>query len=413
MNKKIMYALSFMLIAVCCIFSVSAYDGDRPYDDTDKFPPESYKIIDGVVYHKAYDSETEKHYYEITDYFATEELAQKATEITNLRSEIDGIPVTELRFYENNNKKTYPNIKKVVLPDSLKVIGEEALWSFSGIKELKIPDSVEKIERAAFARMSSLEKIALPSKVTYISKNLFSGCEKLSKVVIKGDVYAIGESAFSGCTSLKKITLPDTVKSIGGGAFSKSGLTSITIPVTAYKGNYTLGDSNGVPVFKDCKSLTKVLFSDAEVKNFVISRDDFRNCTSLKKVYLPKSAKNIYISEGAFRNCKKLTKIYNTENIKEIGANAFRGCKALTTFTISSKVTEIGKTAFYGCTKLKKVTVNSSKKAPAIGKKAFGKTAEGIRFVAKNSTAAKSWKSAVKKSGLKNMKVCYVKYVNV
>ena len=167
-----------------CVSSVPVLvdDGDRPYDDTDKFPPEFYKIIDGVVYHKAYDSETKKHYYEITDYFATEELAQKATEITNLRSEIDGIPVTELRFYENNNKKTYPNIKKVVLPDSLKVIGEEALWSFSGIKELKIPDSVEKIERAAFARMSSLEKIALPSKVTYISKNLFSGCEKLSKV---------------------------------------------------------------------------------------------------------------------------------------------------------------------------------------------------------------------------------------
>ncbi|MBQ3136627.1 MAG: leucine-rich repeat protein [Clostridia bacterium] len=412
MKKKFLYLLSVVMLAVICVFGANAYDGDRPYDDTDKFPPEFYKIINGVVYHKNYDSEAKKHYYEIVDYFATEELAKKATEITNLLSEINGIPVTELRFYENNNKKTYPNIKKIILPDSLKVIGEEALWSFGGIKELKIPASVERIERAAFARMSSLEKITLPEKVTYISENLFSGCEKLSKVVIKGDVYAVGADAFSGCSSLKKISLPETVKSIGGGAFAGSGLTSITIPAAVVRNN-RFGDADDGPVFKDCKSLAKVVFSDAETKYFRINTDDFRNCTALKKVYLPKSAKNVLISEDAFRNCKKLTKIYNSSNIKEIGANAFRGCKTLTAFTVSSKMTEIGRTAFYGCTKLKKVTVNSKKKAPVIGKKAFGKTAAGIKFVTKNSTAAKSWKSALKKSGLKKMKVCYVKYVNV
>ncbi len=412
MKKKLLFILSVIMLTVCCVFGASAYTVDRPYDNADKYPPEYYKIIDGVVYNKAYDRDSKKYYYTVRDYFATDELAEKATEIINLRSEIDGIPVTELRFYDSSNR-SYSNIKKINIPNSVKVIGEYAFKYFSGVEALEIPDSVEEIELGAFAGMSSLKKITLPEKVRSVSPQLFSGCVKLSRVTFKGDIVSIGASAFKNCTSLKKITLPETVSRIGGSAFARSGLTSITIPVVAYKGSYHLGDEDEGPVFKDCKKLKKVVFSDAKVEYFTISGSDFRNCTSLEKVYFPKSAKKILIADNAFRNCKKLSKIYNTGNVTVIEDNAFRGCKALTGFTISSKVTEIGKTAFYGCTKLKKVTVNSKKKAPAIGKKAFGKTAEGIKFVAKNSTAAKSWKSAVKKSGLKNMKVCYVKYVNV
>ena len=71
----------------------------------------------------------------------------------------------------------------------------------------------------------------------------------------------------------------------------------------------------------------------------------------------------------------------------------------------------IGKNAFYGCKNLKTVTVNSKKKAPKLYANAFAKNNSNIKFIAKNATAAKSWKSALTKSGLKNAKVGYMHYV--
>ena len=71
----------------------------------------------------------------------------------------------------------------------------------------------------------------------------------------------------------------------------------------------------------------------------------------------------------------------------------------------------IGKNAFYGCKNLKTVTVNSKTKAPKLYANAFAKTNSALAFTAKNATAAKSWKSALTKFGLKNAKVGYMHYV--
>ena len=71
----------------------------------------------------------------------------------------------------------------------------------------------------------------------------------------------------------------------------------------------------------------------------------------------------------------------------------------------------IGKNAFYGCKNLKAVTVNSKTKAPKLYANAFAKTNSALTFTAKNATAAKSWKTALTKSGLKNAKVGYMHYV--
>ncbi len=410
MKKKLLFILSVMLIAVCCAFGVSARAEHRPYTED-----EGYKIVDNVVYVQQYNKKSKEKFYSVVDYFATEEAAEKAKKIT-IASKIDGIPVKEIKvfndelsFIEEYFMESYPNVKSVSIPNTVVKIGRGAFSTLDGVKEITLPNSVTSVSEYAFSNMEKLEKVTLSPKITAVSANMFSHCPKLSAIKNTEKITVIDRNAFYGCKKLKSFKIPENVKKIYEGAFAATGITEIRIPVTA-----AFITDDGYDVFYKCKSLKKVVFTaDGEQKKYTVKDGLFEGCTALEKVYFPKNVKKITIAKKAFYNCEKLAKLYNTDNITNIGAEAFRGCKALTSLTVSSKVTQIGEKAFYGCAKLKKVTVNSKKTAPSIGKKAFGKTAEGIKFVAKNNTAAKSWKSALKKSGLKNMTVCYVKYVNV
>ncbi len=85
---------------------------------------------------------------------------------------------------------------KVIIPNTVQVIGGDAfLWN-GRVTSIKIPNSVKRIEECAFFRCESLKTINIPESVT-----------------------SIGEEAFYGCTSLKSITIPSNVKSIGKAAF--------------------------------------------------------------------------------------------------------------------------------------------------------------------------------------------------
>ena len=108
---------------------------------------------------------------------------------------------------------------KVIIPNTVKVIGEDAfLWN-GRVTSIKIPNSVKRIEECAFFRCESLKTINIPESVTSIGDAAFNRCIKLTSVTIPNSVKSIGENAFSGCTSLKSITIPSNVKSIGKAAF--------------------------------------------------------------------------------------------------------------------------------------------------------------------------------------------------
>ena len=108
---------------------------------------------------------------------------------------------------------------KVIIPNTVKVIGEGAfLWN-GRVTSIKIPNRVKRIEEGAFFRCESLKTINIPESVTSIGDAAFKRCIKLTSVTIPNSVKSIGEEAFYGCTSLKSITIPSTVKSIGEAAF--------------------------------------------------------------------------------------------------------------------------------------------------------------------------------------------------
>lgn len=121
--------------------------------------------------------------------------------------------------------KCFENIRRLVLPINLQVVGIEQLaythleeivfpgnkltriasgaFSFSGnLKGLKLPDSVEVIEKDAFYGMKSLEYLEFPELVSIIPICCCCLCPKLKSVVFNGRVQYLGDYAFHFCDSL-------------------------------------------------------------------------------------------------------------------------------------------------------------------------------------------------------------------
>lgn len=132
------------------------------------------------------------------------------------------------------------NLKSIIIPDGLTIIGDEAFRHCQGLKTVVIPDSVTSIGELTFNHCESLETITIPDSVTSMGEDVFESCYNLKNVTLSNNLTELESGFFNGCRSLESIRIPDKVTSIGVGAFSGCiNLKSITIPksVTEFKGN--------------------------------------------------------------------------------------------------------------------------------------------------------------------------------
>ena len=111
------------------------------------------------------------------------------------------------------------NIKKIIIPDSVKYIRDWAFYNCINLTSINIPDSVESIEDHAFAYCESLTSINIPDSVENIGHHAFSDCRNLTLLVISDSVKNIGSFAFINCKNLTSITIPDLIETVGYDAF--------------------------------------------------------------------------------------------------------------------------------------------------------------------------------------------------
>jgi len=120
-------------------------------------------------------------------------------------------------------------IKKVNLPDSVKIIEAEAFRGWENLESINLPDSITEIGEYAFAE-TNLVGIDLPDQLKTIRKGMFSNCQNLRRVELPDNLLYIEEEAFYNCEDLEEIILPDTIKEIGAYAFVNTDLESIELP---------------------------------------------------------------------------------------------------------------------------------------------------------------------------------------
>jgi len=146
-------------------------------------------------------------------------------------------------------------IKRVVLPKSIKKIGEFAFRGCSRLVacEMRGFSTSYALNEGVFNNCTSLKSITLPEGITFVPKNFFAGCEALTDIKLPGTcvtiadgaffrceaikgislpkgLLAIGRQAFFCCKSLKEIKLPEGITKVGEQAFDKTALAEVTLP---------------------------------------------------------------------------------------------------------------------------------------------------------------------------------------
>lgn len=211
----------------------------------------------------------------------------------------------------------------IVIPDGVKVIGNDVFEDFKNLKKIVIPKSVKTIGDWSFYKCKNLRGIGFTSEgVTKIGKGAYSECDSLRVVTLPNGVIEIGELAFSGCSNLVSIYIPDSVKHIGENVFDDCQVLDISYQGTKEQwdslvSNVNLGETLDVRYHFNTKGLVykgktlvelPTLIELSKVSELTLRNDD-NDCQTVLK------ARNLWGDTSRFKGTRfpsKLAKDINT-----------------------------------------------------------------------------------------------------
>ena len=141
--------------------------------------------------------------------------AAKSSPAKGTKASLDDYAIDDF----NTVTKYLGNAKKIILPDGVTSIGEDAFLFNKTITSVVIPEGVETIEKGAFWGCEKLKEVTLPDTIRRIGDNAFYNDVALTRIVIPDGCEEIGEDCFTGCKNLIDIYVPASVYDIGKDAF--------------------------------------------------------------------------------------------------------------------------------------------------------------------------------------------------
>ena len=243
-------------------------------------------------------------------------------------------------------KCDYDNINELIQNDELiipSMITEIEQGTFNGInvKKIVIPGSVKTIGANAFSNNPYLEKVIIQEGVKTIGNSAFMNCTKLNTVTMEGDtVTEIGAQAFRDCTKLSEVTLSNNIKILDSFVFYSCPLNDkFQFPENLE----TLNQSNfNTATFTIMKLPSKLQTITA---NGNISKNLIKIDTSDNEYFeFDDESKTLYNSEKTklIGSLSQITSLNIEDTVTEICDCAFSVCNKLTSITIPEKVNKIG-----------------------------------------------------------------------
>lgn len=276
-------------------------------------------------------------------------------------------------------------ITRVVLPEKLRVIGEEALSvcpylsgsliipegvttiydnAFRGVQfggELKLPSTLKHIGNWAFEGCQFSSELRLPSGLQYIGADAFSGCRKLyGKLILPESLIVLSAYAFSGCSQLTgNIVIPQSIKEVQGYCFACcEGLTGT---LTLHDGIHTIGEH----AFWDAPLTGELVLP----KYLASVEEDAFHATSFSHIVIPEGTERIWAETfSGFGNVADIIEL--PESVEEIAGGAFGGCNRISGLKLGKNVSTIGASAFNGCFGIHSFVCEASV-PPTVGEYAF------------------------------------------
>ena len=260
-------------------------------------------------------------------------------------------------------------IGEIVLPDTIKTIGNEAFSGFWG--KINLPTSLESIGDKAFYN-TSITTINLPS-VKSIGNEAFAS-SGLEEANFSSTLESLGTDVFADCFYFSQINIDENnpnYSSDQGVLYNKDKTELLIYPRNKQDTSFQVPQT----VTKICERafkynsyLQSIVLSDQGLLS--IENDAFYNCSALTSIKIPTTCSSI--GDFAFYGCSNLT-IVDSENISQIsiGQSAFENCYKLNDFK-PNHIISLGERAFYNCRLL--MIINLSNNYLEFGQSVFTNT---------------------------------------
>lgn len=274
--------------------------------------------------------------------------------------------------YEKAPDRSYTQVPDIICDNIVTVIGSSVFYKMP-LTKIVLPETIEIIGSNAFNGCSELTDITIPLSITQIDKYAFNGCVGLKSLYISNSLTTIGEKVFSGCNDLVILGIansPIHQYAISSGIIFATGKTdeyyyyvdeNKVITLVKYIGSTqvkTISLPSAIGIYKVTTIGDNLLreYSELAAINIpdsidIIGAYAFYNCTNADISY---SGTISSVGRYAFYNCKKFcgTVVFNPST-NQIPERAFEGCAGLTTIILPNSANVVS-SAFSGCTNSEK-----------------------------------------------------------
>ena len=246
-------------------------------------------VRDGFIFDKwVYNGKTWKADTKVTSDMTVTASWIDAKEVYDRRPDGDG------GVFITGVKDEYATMKIPSFIDGVKVVGidDEVFHDITSetVKKIIVPETVTYIGNNAFNGCSGIN-IEINGALTFIGECAFNDCDMLTKVGFGEGLVTIPPEAFSGCISLKELRLPASLSLVDENAFEDcTGIVSIIL----HESLANVGDG----AFYNCTSLKTIYFYGTEQSLAEIEIAEMNDALTNAKVYYHASEKPQ--TEGSF-----------------------------------------------------------------------------------------------------------------
>ena len=267
-------------------------------------------------------------------------------------------------------------LRRVILPESLRQIGEMAFSGCSHLRLLTIPGGVQRVGTLAFAKCSQLERVRIEPGVVQLGPSCFSKCAALKRVEMPASVTQIGGGAFFGCSRELRLYGAEDAP-----AAQYARLNGLTFDFQSWKDDEELvlreEEDGTLTVLGARQTAPHRIEIPTEIcgrRVAAIAPKAFFASGTLEQLVVGGGVREI--GESAFFGCRQLVSVSFERGLEQLKDSAFAGCESLTQVTLPWGPSAVGRMAFFGCTRLSFVKMPTTTRVSDF---AFDGCAPGIR----------------------------------
>lgn len=267
-------------------------------------------------------------------------------------------------------------LRRVILPENLRQIGEMAFSGCSHLRLLTIPGGVQRVGTLAFAKCSQLERVRIEPGVVQLGPSCFSKCAALKRVEMPASVTQIGGGAFFGCSKELRLYGAEDAP-----AAQYARLNGLTFDFQSWKDDEELvlreEEDGTLTVLGARQTAPHRIEIPTEIcgrRVAAIAPKAFFASGTLEQLVVGGGVREI--GESAFFGCRQLVSVSFERGLEQLKDSAFAGCESLTQVTLPWGTSAVGRMAFFGCTRLLFVKMPTTTRVSDF---AFDGCAPGIR----------------------------------